>query len=281
MMLFSYPFVVTALIACLILAGIHTYLGYHVVRRGVIFVDLSLAQVAALGASVALLLGWGESFPVQNYLVSLGFTLAGALLFVFFRSKKETVPVEALIGITYAGAIALSLIVLEHSAAGTEEIKAMLSGSVLTIAPKELYFVAVLYAVVGTIHWFSRRQMLMVTENPEAARQQGLNVRWWDFVFYATFGLVVTSSVKVAGVLLVFAFLIIPSVAALLVTGTTARRIAFGWVFSFIGCLVGLEVSLHLDWPAGPTIVAVFLCLLILTGLLRRVCGWNRACRIQ
>lgn len=280
MMLFSYPFVVTALVACLILAGIHTYLGYHVVRRGVIFVDLSLAQVAALGASVAMLLGWGEAFPIQNYLVSLGFTMAGALLFVFFRRKKETVPVEALIGITYAAAIALSLIVLENSAAGTEEIKEMLSGSVLTIAPRELYFIAALYAFVGLVHWLCRRQILLVSERPEEARRQGVNVRWWDFVFYATFGLVVTSSVKVAGVLLVFAFLIIPSVAALLVAGTTARRIAFGWVFSFVGCLAGLEVSLRLDWPPGPTIVAVFLSLLILTGLFRPLCGPGRGHRV-
>jgi zinc/manganese transport system permease protein len=120
------------------LTGIHTYFGYHVVKRGVIFVDLALAQVAALGASVGVLLGWGSEFPVHNYVISLSFTLFGALLFVLFRSKKETVPVETLIGITYSGAIALSLIVLERSAAGTEEIKRDVSGSLLTVSPKEL-----------------------------------------------------------------------------------------------------------------------------------------------
>jgi zinc/manganese transport system permease protein len=266
-MLFQYHFVIVALLVCLILTGIHTYLGYHVVRRGVIFVDLSLAQVAALGASVGVLLGWGMEHPVQNYLISLCFTLMGALLFVLFRSKRSKVPIEALIGITYAGAIALSLIVLEHSATGTEDIKEMLTGSLLTVSPSELLFIAVLYSVIGCIHWLSRKQLLLVTENPEEASARGLKIWWWDFVFYATFGFVVTSSVKVAGVLLVFAFLIIPAVAAMMAVEGTTRRIVFGWIFGVIGCFGGLELSLRLDWASGPTIVAFFLLLLILTWL--------------
>jgi len=269
MMIFQYHFVVIALLVCLILTGIHTYLGYHVVRRGVIFVDLSLAQVAALGSSVGVLLGWGPELPVQNYLISLSFTLMGALLFVFFRSKREKVPIEALIGITYAGAIALSLIVLERTATGTEEIKEMLTGSILTVSPKEVLFIAVLYSVVGFIHWLARKPLLFVTENPEEARSSGMKIWWWDFIFYATFGFVVTSSVKVAGVLLVFAFLIIPAVAAVLATEGTGKRIVFGWVFGLIGCVAGIEASLRLDWSPGPTIVAVFLILLICTWLVK------------
>jgi zinc/manganese transport system permease protein len=271
MMIFQYHFVLIALVVCLILTGIHTYLGYHVVRRGVIFVDLSLAQVAALGSSVGVLVGWGTEFPVQNYLISLSFTLLGALLFVFFRSKKEKVPIEALIGITYAGAIALSLIVLERTATGTEEIKEMLTGSILTVSSKEVLFIAVLYSAVGFIHWLARKPLLLVTENPEEARSNGMKIWWWDFIFYATFGLVVTSSVKVAGVLLVFAFLIIPAVAAVLATEGTARRIVFGWLFGLVGCVVGIETSLRLDWSPGPTIVAVFLVLLVLTWLAKKL----------
>ena len=271
MMIFQYHFVVIALLVCLILTGIHTYLGYHVVRRGVIFVDLSLAQVAALGSSVGVLLGWGTELPVQNYLISLSFTLMGALLFVFFRSKREKVPIEALIGITYAGAIALSLIVLERTATGTEEIKEMLTGSILTVSPKEVLFIAVLYSVVGFIHWLARKPLLFVTENPEEARRSGVKIWWWDFIFYATFGFVVTSSVKVAGVLLVFAFLIIPAVAAVLATEGTGKRIVFGWIFGLIGCVAGIEASLRLDWSPGPTIVAVFLVLLVLTWLTKKL----------
>lgn len=263
MMLFQYHFAWMALLLCLVLSGIYTYLGYHVVRRGVIFVDLSLAQVAALGSSVGVLLGWGEQFPVQNYLMSLSFTLLGALLFVVFRSRRQKVPIEALIGITYAGAIALSLIVLEKSATGTEEIKEMLTGALLTVSPKELLFIAALAAGIGLVHWLARRQLLLVTEDPQAARDQGMKLWWWDFVFYATFGLIVTSSVRVAGVLLVFAFLIIASVAAMLAVKGIARRLVFGWLFGVAGCVGGLELSMRLDWSSGPTIVAMFLVLLV------------------
>ncbi|MCX5784623.1 MAG: metal ABC transporter permease [Elusimicrobia bacterium] len=269
MLMFQYHFATIALLVCLILTGIHTYMGYHVVRRGVIFVDLSLAQVAALGSSVAILLGWGEQFPVRNYLMSLSFTLIGALLFVVFRSKREKVPIEALIGITYAGSIALSLIVLEHAATGTEEIKEMLTGSLLTVSPKEVAFIAVLYSAIGIIHWLARKQLLLVTEAPDKARDKGMKLWWWDFVFYATFGMIVTSSVKVAGVLLVFAFLIIPAVAAMTTVEGTSRRIMFGWLFGIIGCFSGLELSLRLDWSTGPTIVTAFLVLLIGVWLTR------------
>lgn len=272
MMIFQYSFVVNALLVCLILAGTYTYFGYHVVRRGVIFVDLALAQVAALGACVGVLLGWGaDKFPFQNYLISLGFTMIGALLFVLFRSKREKVPIEALIGITYAGAIALSLIVLERSVSGTEDIKEMLAGSILTVAPKQLLFIAILCAIVVAIHWFARRRVFAVTADPIEAQNKGIRIWWWDFVFYVTFGFVVTSSVKVVGVLLVFAFLIIPAVAAMIATEKTTRRIFFGWIFGLVGCIVGIEASLRLDWTPGPTIVAVFLVMLILSWIVKRI----------
>ena len=272
MMIFQYPFVLNALLVCLILAGTYTYFGYHVVRRGVIFVDLALAQVAALGACVGVLLGWGaDKFPLQNYLISLGFTMIGALLFVLFRSRREKVPIEALIGITYAGAIALSLIVLERSVSGTEDIKEMLAGSILTVAPKQLLTITILCVVVVAVHWFARRRVFSVTANPIEAQKKGIRIWWWDFVFYVTFGLVVTSSVKVVGVLLVFAFLIIPAVAAMIATEKTTRRIFFGWLFGLAGCIAGIEASLRLDWTPGPTIVTVFLLFLVGTWLWRVV----------
>jgi zinc/manganese transport system permease protein len=264
MLLFQYPFMLTALALCLALTGIHTYLGYHVVKRGVIFVDLSLAQVAALGAAVGLLLGWGDD-PVRSYLISLGFTLMGAVLFAFFRMKQEKVPVEALIGITYAGAAAISLLVLEKAATGTDELKEMLVGSLLTVSARELVFIACLYSVIGIIHALSRKALFAVTEDAEAAKARGLKVWFWDFLFYTTFGFVVTSSVKVAGVLLVFAFLVIPSVSAVVMTQGTIRRLLYGWAFGMVGCVWGLELSLRMDWPAGPSVVVAFLVQLILS----------------
>lgn len=273
MLLLQYPFALNALLLCLILTGVYIYFGYHVVRRGVIFVDLSLAQVAALGSSVGVMLGWGDAFPVQNYLISLTFTLLGALLFVLFRSKKERVPIEALIGITYAGAIALSLIVLEHSSSGTEDIKEMLAGSILTVAPKQLLFVALLCLAVTFVHWLARKQIKMVSENPSEANERGMQIWWWDFIFYVTFGFVVTSSVKLAGVLLIFAFLVIPAVAATVLFDSATKKIIFGWVFGVIGCIGGLELSLRLDWSPCPTIVTAFLAMLVIVWLVKKVFG--------
>ncbi len=267
MMIFQFHFVMLALLLCLLLAGMLGVFGHHVVRRGVIFVDLALAQVAALGSSVGILLGWGEAFPLRNFALSLAFTLAGAALFSWFRSRKNA-PIEALIGITYAGAMAFSLLILEKSATGSEELKEMLVGSILTVPGWELWAAAALTFVVGSFLWLARRPLFRITADPEAAAAQGLRLGVWDFLFYAAFGVMVTFSVKAAGVLLVFAFLIVPSLASIMAVTGTRARLLYGWVFSLIGCVVGLELSLRLDWAAGPSIVGVFIVLMIVSGVL-------------
>lgn len=266
MMIPHYPFVLSALALCLMLTGILSFFGHHVVRRGVIFVDLALAQVAALGSSVGILMGWGEESPLKNFLLSLAFTLIGALMFSWFRTRKQA-PIEALIGITYAGAMAFSLIVLEKSATGSEELKEMLVGSILTVTRMELILAAGLSLVIGLLLWLARKPLFSITEDANAAAARGLRLGWWDFLFYAAFGITVTFSVKAAGVLLVFAFLIVPSLTSILAVKKTWSRIAFGWVFGALGCVLGLEASLRLDWSAGPTIVAVFITLMILSGI--------------
>ena len=266
MLIFQYPFVLAALALCLMLTGILSYFGHHVVRRGVIFVDLALAQVAALGSSVGILLGWGEDDPAKNFMLSLAFTMIGALLFSWFRTRKKA-PIEALIGITYAGAMAFSLIVLEKSATGSEELKEMLVGSILTVTHAELAWAAGLCIVIGFILWLARGPLFKITENAHAAADAGLKLWWWDFVFYATFGIMVTFAVKAAGVLLVFAFLIVPSLSSILAMKKTWSRIAFGWIFGAVGCVLGLEASLRSDSSAGPCIVATFIVLMILSSV--------------
>lgn len=277
MLLLQYPFALSALGLCLVLTGVLSFFGYHVVRRGVIFVDLALAQVASLGACVGFLIGWGETHPVATFLLSLGFTLMGALLFSWFRGRRA-LPIEALIGVTYAGAMALSLIVLEKSATGSEELKEMLVGSILTVSPRTLGLAAGLFAAVAAVLVLSRKALFAITEDPEAARARGYKLWFWDFLFYTLFGIVVTFSVRVAGVLLVFAFLIVPSLASLLAlpggaAGGAGKRVAFGWGFGTLGCLAGLEASLRLDWSAGPSIVAAFILLLALAGIVARLRG--------
>jgi zinc/manganese transport system permease protein len=277
MMLLQYPFALSALALCLLLTGVLSFFGYHVVRRGVIFVDLALAQVASLGACIGITLGLGETHPAGNFALSLAFTLLGALLFSWFRGRKA-LPIEALIGVTYAGAMALSLIVLEKSATGSEELKEMLVGSILTVSPQALGLAAGLFAVVAAILAFARKALFKITEEPEQARAQGYKLWWWDFLFYTTFGIIVTFSVRVAGVLLVFAFLIVPSLASILgLPGREAegawKRVAFGWGFGTVGCVAGLEASLRMDWSAGPSIVAAFILLLAATGVFAKLRG--------
>jgi len=270
MMIFHYHFVLSALLLCLLLAGVLGVFGHHVVRRGVIFVDLALAQVAALGASVGIVMGWGENAPVKNFLLSLAFTLAGAALFSWFRTRKRA-PIEALIGITYAAAMALSLILLERSATGSEELKEMLVGSILTVPPGELWLAFFLCAAIGLVLWLARGPLFRITADPVAAAASGLRLAAWDFLFYAAFGVLVTFAVKAAGVLLVFAFLIAPSLASIMAVSGTRRRLLFAWIFAFLGCLLGLEGSLRFDISAGPSIVAVFILLLMLSGLVSGV----------
>ncbi len=267
MLIFQYSFVLSALVLCLLLTGILSFFGHHVVRRGVIFVDLALAQVAALGSSVGILLGWGENAPAKNFLLSLAFTMIGALLFSWFRTRKKA-PIEALIGITYAAAMAFSLIVLERSATGSEELKEMLVGSILTVTHGELLWAAGICAVTGFVLWLARKPLFQITEDAQVAARKGLKLWWWDFLFYAAFGIVVTFSVKAAGVLLVFAFLIVPSLTSIMAVNKTWSRIAFGWIFGALGCVLGLETSLRLDWSAGPSIVAVFIGLMVLSSIL-------------
>src|SRR5216684_2619738 len=204
--------------ASLILAGIHAYLGVHVVERGVIFVDLSLAQIAALGATIALLLPitGGDPHSPISYWISLAFTFLGAFVFSTIRSRRARIPQEAIIGICYAVASAAAILAMSKATSESEHLKDMLVGNILAVSWPEVGKTAGLYSAVGLFHYIFRRQFLTISTDHEKAEAAGLNIRFWDFLFYASFGFVVTSSVAIAGVLLVFCYLIVPSVAAML-----------------------------------------------------------------
>ncbi len=274
MLLFQYPFMLSALALCLVLAGILGAFGHHVVRRGVIFADLALAQSAALGASAARLLGFGEDRPAA-FAFSLGATCLAALLFAWFRSRRR-IPIEALIGLTYAGALASTLILLERAATGTEALMEMLAGSILTVPPRQLAMTAAVSGIAALLLWAARRPLFQITEDADAACAAGRRVALWDVAFYSLFGLVVSVAVEAAGVLLVFAFLVAPGLASLLAARSARKSLAFGWAFGAAGSLLGLEASLRCDWTAGPTVVATLIALLGLTGALSAARGSGR-----
>ena len=259
------PFFKLAALAALVLAGIHAYLGFHIVRRGVLFVDLALAQMAALGVALAVVLG-REHDEGGAYALALGMTMLGAALFAWLRGRARHAPLEAFIGIVFATAQALAFLLLEKTPSGAEHMKETLVGSLFTVAPHQIAVVAGLYAVVGVVHVLLRKPFLEITNDPEGAKARGRKMFRWDFLFYATFGVVVTSAVQIAGVLLVFGFLVIPAVAGVLATSRTGLALAIGWVFAFVASVGGLLVSVTLDLPAAPSILVTLTALLVLQG---------------
>ncbi len=267
--LLQQPFVQIGLLISLVLAGIHAYLGFHVVSRGVIFVDLSLAQAAAFGYVVAVFAGFGEhSLPA--YFIALCFTLFGALLVSQSRMKDDLVPHEAFIGIIYAGFAALSILFLAHRAEGMETVQEIANGSLLTATWVELVTITILYSAVGLFHYIFRDKFFQISQNRKKATASGMKVGVWDFLFYATFGLVVTSSVHLAGVLVVFSILVIPPVIALFFTNSQGKRLAIGWTVAVLGAVVGILSSLKMDLPTGPAIMMSLILFLIIAALVRR-----------
>src|SRR5881394_691315 len=264
-------FLAAPFVASLILTGIHAYLGVHVVERGVIFVDLSLAQIAALGGTIALLLPitGGDPHAPITYWISLAFTFLGALVFSTIRSRRARIPQEAIIGICYAVASAAAILAMSKATSESEHLKDMLVGNILAVSWPEVGKTALLYGAVGTFHFIFRRQFLLISMDPKRAEAEGLSIKAWDFLFYASFGFVVTSSVSIAGVLLVFCYLIVPSVAAMLYADSIGKRLAIGWTMGTVVSALGVYLSLQLDLPTGATIVCTFGLVLIIMAAVR------------
>ena len=256
-------------LACVILTGIHAYLGVHVIEREVIFVDLALAQIAALGSTVGFLCGFGLHSQ-EGYLISLGFTLLGAAIFAASRFRRPVVPQEAIIGISYAVAAAASVLILSRAADGGEELKALMVGHLLFVDWSEIAKILCIYSLIAVIHLWGRRRFILISTDPETAFTSGMNVRMWDFLFYATFGVVVTSSVEIAGVLLVFSLLIVPAVCGVLLASSFRGRLCIGWVTGVICSMLGIWVSYRFDLPTGAAVVCIFGCAPPLAALIRQ-----------
>src|SRR5947207_5044339 len=262
-------FLAAPFVASLILTGIHAYLGVHVVERGVIFVDLSLAQIAALGTTIAVLYGV-DPHGSGAYWTSLAFTFLGAAVFSTIRGHRARIPQEAIIGICYAVASAAAILAMSKSVQETEHLKEMLVGNILSVSWAEVRKTAIVYGIIGLFHYIFRKKFLAISMSHEAAEAQGISVRFWDFLFYASFGFVVTSSVSIAGVLLVFCYLIVPSVGAMLFAERIGPRLAIGWTMGTLVSAAGVFLSFLLDLPTGATIVGTFGAALILLAGYRR-----------
>jgi len=257
------------LIACLTLPWLLVYLGLHVVQRQIIFVDLALAQVAALGTCVSLLAGC-HLHSWQSYAWSTAFTVAGAIVFTLTRTRHPRVPQEALIGIVYVVAAAAGIVILMRSTGGKEELQRSLVGELLVVPPREVLQTIGLYALIGLAHYLFRRQFLAISEDANAAARHGLSVRWWDFLFYVMFGFVVTSFVHLGGVLLTFSYLIVPAVCGNYLAHTLRGRLVIGWAGATVASLASLALTPLLDLPVGATIVCALGAVLVLVVVLAR-----------
>ncbi len=262
-------FLAAPFVASLIIAGIHAYLGVHVVERGVIFVDLSLAQIAALGASIALLLPIdADPHGPLVYWISVASTLVGAAIFSTIRGRRARIPQEAVIGIAYAVASAGTILAMSRATSESEHLKDMLVGNILAVSWEEVAQTAVLYGIIGLFHYLFRQRFLAISLDHEKAEGER-SIRLWDFLFYASFGFVVTRSVSIAGVLLVFCYLIVPSVAAMLYADRIGPRLAIGWTMGTVVSALGIYLSVKLDLPTGATMVCTFGLVLILMAVVR------------
>lgn len=246
--------------ASLVLAGIHCYFGLHVVNRGIIFADLSMAQMAALGTAAGMFIGIEEAVP--SYFFSLGFAFLAGILFSLARFEKEKIPHEAVIGIVYGVSSAAVILLFQKMPHGIEELEKTLVGNILFVDWQEILTIAVIYSFIGIIHYIFRSRFISMSISPESIKRR--QRVFWDIIFFITFGVVVTSSVRLAGVLLVFSYLIIPSVAAMLFFSSVKARLIFGWIFGGIGSLIGIWFSAAFDFPTGASIICVLAAMLVL-----------------
>jgi zinc/manganese transport system permease protein len=243
------------LAACLVLPPLLVYLGLHVVRREVIFVDLALAQVATLGTCVALLLGYHFD-DRATFWISLGVTFLGAAFFSWSRgSRKHHVPQEAIIGITFVVAAAGVILMLSRVAGGKEELEHLLTGDILNVTRGEVLQRGAIFAGLALFYGVFHQRFALISADPDQAEAQGVKVRLWDFLFYAAFALVVVSFVRVAGVLLTFAYLIVPAVCGVMLARQWLGRLLAGWGVAAAASLIGLGASYQFDLPTGAAVV--------------------------
>ena len=260
-------FAALPLAAAVVFTGIHTWFGLQVLRRNVVFADLALAQVSALGATVAVVAGHAVQ-SAAGYAYTLIFTAVGALLLTASRGLARSVRQEAFIGVLYVFATAATVLVVDRSPQGAEHVKKMLVGGILSVTADELLRFVVLYSVIGAVHWIIRRPLLAAADNDDGRKNVGRYLVW-DLVFYLSFGLVVTSSVATAGVLLVFCFLIVPALIGNLFSSRIGMALMIGWLAGAAASAAGIFGSFLLDAPTGAVTVVAFAAALVIAGAIR------------
>lgn len=238
---FLYP-----LIACILLILIHAYFGIHILERGIIFVDLSLAQFVGVGIACSFLFSHDG---VLKYVFSISFAVLGALILALSRKIAKLTNIEAFIGVLYIFSFAMSILILDRTPHGTEEFKAILNGNIIWVNGKDAVYTFAVYAAIGIFHFIFREKFLKLS-------REGKGNYWWEFLFFLSFAIVLVKSVQIAGILQVFAFLIIPALIGKLFTQKLLYVLTGGWLLGFLSSSAGLFASYKWDLPTAPLIVA-------------------------
>ncbi|MFI5217875.1 MAG: metal ABC transporter permease [Bacteroidia bacterium] len=250
--MFKLEFITQAFILSVITGLMLSYLGVHVVGRGIVFVDLALGQISSLGVAYSDYIDKGKT------VIPILFTLVGAFLMSFINIRDKRLKQEAIIGIIYAVASAVTVMLISKSPHGDSDIQEVLFGNILSVSDEQIKLIAIVFGVIALLHIIFRKKFLALTrqyENNEMQNQTVFNL--WNFLFYISIGLSIVFAVRSNGVIPVFAYLIIPAVCAIMLSRKNIFVFIIALLISIAGAFFGLNVSYNFDFPAGSSVVAM------------------------
>ena len=278
-MLENILFLAAPITVCILLAGILSYFGNHILTRGIIFIDIALAQVAALGTMIGLLLGFTEG-TTSVELISLIFTLIIISVFALTKFEKQVVPQEAIIGIIYGLSLGVAMLLAEKIPGGSNYITKTITGTILWVTWSDVLSSFILFAVIAAVHFFLRNHFIKISESKENLPYSLNKVRLFELIFYITFGIVVVRAVPIGGIFLVFVLLIAPTAMATLFTRKWSYRFIWSWIIGIIGSIIGIYLSYDMNISNGPAIVCLLGIIVFVLAFAKIILGKTRTERI-
>jgi len=268
--MFQLDFIVLAFVISILIGMLLSYLGVHVVKRGIVFVDLALGQISSLGVAFSDYVGYGKT------IIPIAFALIGALLMSFIHLRDKRIKVEAIIGIIYAVASAATVMLISKSAHGDSDIQEVLFGNILSVDWAQISILGLIFLFIALVHFIFRKKFFELTEHfvmhdtadNGSAFKLSRSLKFWNFVFYISIGLTIVFAVRTSGVIPVFSFLIIPAVCGIMLARKNLSIVLAAVAVSLLGAFFGLNVSYHFDFPAGSSLVAVLGAIFLLVSMI-------------
>ncbi|MCP4723991.1 MAG: metal ABC transporter permease [bacterium] len=267
-MLETITFLAAPIAGCIVMAGILSYFGNHILTRGLIFIDIALAQIAALGTMIGLLMGFTED-TISVEMVSLLFTMIIITIFALTKFEKQVIPQEAIIGIIYGLGLGLAWLIAEKIPGGSNFLTKTITGNILWITWGKVLAFFILFLLIAFIHYFFRKPFIRISESRKNLPYSIKKVRIYELIFYLTFSIVVVRTVPVGGIFLVFTLLIAPTAIATLFTQKWINRFIWSWIIGIAGSLAGVFVSYNMNISNGPAIVCLLGIMVFVMSLIK------------